>query len=348
MEYVLTKPDYEDIRILTAVSESIWESYQALASLEIAGKKETSEYQRVMEELRSTMGMEPTLYGRLGNSFPKLSSIISYLRPMQNRDSKKDRLETILEGQNSNMVIERISKKIDSSLSIKDEMKQDIKSMIGELELDENDEMVEQLSKSLEDGANFMNGYMAVAESMEVDKYACFLSVLKKMIESPFYRDVREQLIMIKYRMAFVCGKIEEMMLRQNFEVFPQVYLQTSCIGQMEKQGEFTTTMVLVKSSVQTIRKQTDMLLSDYDNIVLLSKDKKVEALVRVCMLRAGLMLLPSECVSMENERFHDTIDSREYMQEHPQNSEIEEMIMGAYRQYKNDRSIPIQVSFVK
>ena len=76
-------------------------------------------------------------------------------------------------------------------------MKQDIKSMIGELELDENDEMVEQLSKSLEDGANFMNGYMAVAESMEVDKYACFLSVLKKMIESPFYRDVREQLIMI-------------------------------------------------------------------------------------------------------------------------------------------------------
>ena len=35
--------------------------------------------------------------------------------------------------------------------------------------------------------------------------------------------------------MAFVCGKIEEMMLRQNFEVSPQVYLQTSCIGQMEK-----------------------------------------------------------------------------------------------------------------
>ncbi len=348
MEYVLTKPDYEDIRILTAVSESIWESYQALASLEITGKKETSEYQRVMEELRSTMGMEPTLYGRLGNSFPKLSSIISYLRPMQNRDSKKDRLETILEGQNSNMVIERISKKIDSSLSIKDEMKQDIKSMIGELELDENDEMVEQLSKSLEDGANFMNGYMAVAESMEVDKYACFLSGLKKMIESPFYRDVREELIMIKYRMAFVCGKIEEMMLRQNFEVLPQVYLQTNCIGQMEKQGEFTTTMVLVKSSVQTIRKQTDMLLSDYDNTVLSNKDKKVEALVRVCMLRAGLMLLPGECVSSENERFHDTIDSSEYIQEHPQNSEIEEMIMRAYRQYKNDRSIPIQVSFVK
>ena len=336
MEYVLTKPDYEDIRILTAVSESIWESYQVLANLEIAGKKETAEYQRGIERLRSTLGMEPTLYGRLGNSFPKLS------------DERKDRLETILEGQNSSMVIERISKKIDSSLSIKDEMKQDIKSMISELELDEDDEMVEQMSKSLEAGANFMNGYMAVAESMEVDKYACFLSVLKKMIESPFYRDVREQLIMIKYQMAFVCGKIEEMMLRQNFEVSPQVYLQTSCIGQMEKQGEFTTTMVLVKSSVQTIRKQTDMLLSDYGNTVLSNKDKKVEALVRVCMLRAGLMLLPGECVSMENERFHDTIDSREYMQEHPQNSEIEEMIMGAYRQYKNDRSIPIQVSFVK
>lgn len=348
MEYILTKSDYEDIRILIAISESIWESYQTLATLEIDGKKETAEYQRVMEGLRSTMGMEPTLYSRLGNDFTKLDSIASYFQSMGNDNLGKNRLETVIEGSSNNMIMERIVRKMGNSLSLKHEINQDMKSMINDLELDEDDEIVEQLSKSIKRGANFMEGYIAVTESMEIDKYACFLSVLKKMIESPFYRDIRTPLIMMKYRIAFVCEKIEEMMLRQNFEVSPQVYLQTSCIGQLEKQDEFITTMVLVKSSVHTIRKQTDMLLSGYDNTILSNKDKKAEALVRLCMLRAGLLFLPSECVSTENEIFHDTIDSRQYMQEHPQNSEIEEMIMGAYRQYKSDKCIPIQVSFVK
>lgn len=348
MEYILTKSDYEDIRILIAISESIWESYQALAALEIDGKKETAEYQRVMEGLRSTMGMEPTLYSRLGNDFTKLDSITSYFQSIGNDNLGKNRLETVIEGSSNNMIMERIVRKMGNSLSLKHEINQDMKSMINDLELDEDDEIVEQLSKSIKRGANFMEGYIAVTESMEIDKYACFLSVLKKMIESPFYRDIRTPLIMMKYRIAFVCEKIEEMMLRQNFEVLPQVYLQTSCIGQMEKQDEFITTMVLVKSSVHTIRKQTDMLLSGYDNTILSNKDKKAEALTRICMLRAGLLFLPSECVSTENEIFHDTIDSKEYMQEHPQNSEIEEMIMAAYRQYKSDKCIPIQVSFVK
>lgn len=348
MEYALTKHDYEDIRILTAITESIWESYQALASLEIAGKKETAEYQRTMESLKSTMGMEPTLYSRFGNDFSKLYSIVSYFQSIGTGELGGNRLETIIDGKSNDMIIERMIRKMENSLSIKREMNRDMKSLIEELELDEDDEMTRQISKSFRTGANFMEGYMAVTESMEVDKYACFLSVLKKMIESPFYRDIRPQLIMMKYRMAFVCGKIEEMMLRQNFEVSPQVYLQTSCIGQMEKQDEFITTAVLVKSSVHTIRKQTELLLSNYDNKTLSNKDKKAEAFTRLCMLRAGLLFLPPECVSTENEIFHDMIDSSEYMQSHSQNSEIEEMIMGAYRHYKSDKCIPIQVSFIK
>lgn len=348
MEYTLTKNDYEDIRVLTAISESIWESYQILTNLEIAGRKETSEYQRAMEGLRSTMGMEPVLYSRLGNDFSKLSSIVSYFQTMGNDNLGTNRLEIMISGSPNNMIIERIIRKMENSLSLKHEVNQDIKSLINELELDEDDEMAEQLLKSLNTGVDFMEGFITVNESMEFDKYSCFLSVLNKMIESPFHKDIRAQLIMMKYRMAFVCEKIEEMMLRKNFEISPQVYLQTSCIGQMEKQDEFITTMVLVKSSVHTIRKQTDMLLSGYDNTILSNKDKKAEALTRICMLRAGLLFLPSECVSTENEIFHDTIDSKQYMQEHPQNSEIEEMIMAAYRQYKSDKCIPIQVSFVK
>lgn len=348
MEYTLTRSDYEDVRVLTAVSESMWESYQLLANLEIDGKKESAEYQRAIERLHSTMSMEPTLYGRLGTNFSKLASIISYFHSIGNCNLKRDRLETMLEGNSDNMIIERIIRKIDNSLSVNTEMKREISSLFDELELDEDDEIRERLSQSLNKSANFMNGYLNVADTMEVDKYACFLSILKKMIESPFYRDMRAQLIMMKYRMAFVCGKIEEMMLRQNFEISPQVYLQTNCVGQVEKQDEFITSMVLVRSSVHTIRKQTERLLANYSNTTLEDKNKKAEALTRICMLRAGLVFLPSECVSTENEMFHDMIDSSEYMQEHSQNGEIEEMIMGAYRQYKNDKSIPIQVSFIK
>lgn len=348
MEYILTKSDYEDIRILVAITESIWESYEILANLEIAGKKETSEYQRTMEQLHSTLGMEPTIYGRLGTSFSKLSSIIQYLEGIEDNKLKKDRLETMLKGQKYNLVIERILRNIDGSLFINQEIKQEIKSMISDFDLDEESEEIKQMFKSVDRNARFMNSYMEVESSMEEDKYACFLSILKKMIASPFHKDIRPQLIMMKYRMSFVCKKMEEMMLKQNFEVLPQVYLQTRTVGQLENQHEFITTMILVRMAVSTIRKQTDMLLSNYKNDTLLDMDKKAEAFTRLCMLRAGLLFLPPSCLEQENERFHDNLGSKEYRKTHSNNGEIEKMIMSAYRSYNQDRCIPIQVSFIK
>ncbi len=349
MKYILTKNDYEDIRTLIIISNSIWENYQILANLEIAGKKETADYQRTIEKLRSTIGIEPAIYSRLGTDFPKLSSIISYLESIGSSNLRRDRLEAIIEEQGANhLSIERILRKIDGSIYINKEMKQDMESAFSEKGLDGDEKFRQQFLKHLEVGANVMNAYMTVQSSIEEDKYACCLSILKKLIESPFYKDVRQQLTMMKYRIAFICGNIEEMMLTQNFEILSQVYLQARCVAQIQKQEEFITAMALTQSSVITIRRQTDILLSNYDNTVVSNKDKKAEALIRLCMLRASLLFLPSKGVFTENEIFHSTIDSRKYMQEHPQNSKIEKMIMGAYHQYKRDQCIPIQVSFMK
>ena len=48
---MLNKSDYNDITMLINISSSICRNFQELCQLEIAGKKESQEYQEYLEEV---------------------------------------------------------------------------------------------------------------------------------------------------------------------------------------------------------------------------------------------------------------------------------------------------------
>lgn len=64
--------------------------------------------------------------------------------------------------------------------------------------------------------------------------------------------------------------------------------------------------------------------------------------------MRAGLLFLTQEDVTFSNQKFQDTIHDDTYQLYYPYNSEIEDMITEAYQQVTKDRTIPVQVSFIK
>lgn len=350
MKYALTKADYEDIKILTAVTESIFDNYQKLIQLETEGKGETSEYQRTIEGLTSSISMEPVIYQRIGNYLPKLKAIGEYITPNIKKQSKESDLEVVIQGDKHKLIERAILTRLSESISFEEAYKASIHNQSKILDEEYEDALMNFLNTMVEKVRKDIEGQdviqMELIAKFRTDDFLCFLTILQKLIDSPSCQSVRPHLIRVKYELSFCSKRIESELLKNNFVISPQVYLQAPFYGEIKNQDFYFCTMMRKKFSSYLVEEQTEILLSECDDKALSDSTKRAIALLRTGLLRTGLLSLNDEEIMDLNMRFHDTIESDSYMAMHPQNEEVEEMIRNAYRQVKRDKMIPITVSF--
>lgn len=318
MGYQLTKEDYEDIRVLIVVTNSILDSTRLLAQLEIEGKKETGEFQKTVEELKSSIGMEPVIYGRLKGSIEKIGAIMDYIQ------------SSFVEGQENHHVYTRIVGKLSTIISVEEEMRIKFECERGDLESPILDFFEDSLMKYAEQER--------IKASVLSDYYACSLSILGKQMNASVNRDIRSYLIDVKYRYSFTDSELEQVLIRENFEIPSHVYLQTFCVSQLQQHSYLEIRSMMKRVSFPLVQKYTKMLLS-YSDDMLRDPQKKSEAVVLIGLLRAGLLFLDDSGVALANERFHDLLEDSDCV-------EVAEMISKAYRQYKRDKDIPLMLSF--
>lgn len=345
MKYKLTKADYEDIRVIIAVTESIFNHYKNLSQLEIEGKKETAEYQQAINELASTIGMEFVIYERIGSRLPKIEAIIEELKKQSRELLELNDLDFVIGEKSNYLTIKRILNRLADSLSFQKELS-DYLEETQENDM-KNEEIIQQIFSSLMQKSTIqMSGVIEIAESLRDDQYHCFLSILGKMIDSIFCKDIRPELILAKYRLSFINATVEKQFVKNHFVTPSQVYLQSIITGEIKGISPFFLSMEKSKFGHNFVREQTDTLLSFFDNQTLLDPKMKAKAMIRSCILRTGLLFLTDEEIMSENDRFHTLIDTETYLSLHPRNQEIENIIMNSYRNLKQDRMIPIEVSF--
>ena len=77
--YNLTEEDKECVNSLLNISYSIYDSYLNLVELDNKGLKENYEYQRIINNLKTTIYLEESLYEKLGDNPIVLQSFIDYI-----------------------------------------------------------------------------------------------------------------------------------------------------------------------------------------------------------------------------------------------------------------------------
>ncbi len=333
MNYKLTPTDYEDMRTLVSVTESIFDTVMFLSQLEIENKKGTTEYRCGLERLKSSLGMEPVIYGRIGTSVLKLIAAVDYIQSNLHASSISTE-EILLKGSDSDMILMRILIRLFADISVE----QGVKEIVNSEKTDDDDPFLNFVFSSLESVGISYASDVKLKLSAQQDYNTFALSILKKQTASSQNKDIRSHLIMAKYRYSFMYQEIEELLVRENFEIPSHAYLQALCLGQLQGRSDKRIYFQIHKMMFDIACIHMESLLK-YSDDMLKDPVKKTEAVLLVGRLRASLLLLDESGITAANEVFH-------ILMEQSDGGEVVEMITNAYRQHKKDKSIPLTLSF--
>lgn len=343
MSYELTKEDYSNLGLLVLITESLQENYYMLMKLEMNGRKDTQKYQKVIGEIKSSKQVEERIYKEIGTEEEKLNAFIDYLQSVKNNDLTKDRMEVAI-NKRDDIVTERILRRFDYMLSLDYDFRKKLDEIIEQYGCSEKENKA--LIASIE--KKYFSHVIALEmlETILNDEYTCFLSILEQYINNPNFKEMRQQFIITKYRLIFICHEIEKEMINNKFGISSQVYLKTTCMMQLKEFDASFVKELQKQFALDTVDTHMYSLLSNFDNAILMNKSKRIEAILKLCALRAGLLFLEKEDVTCSNKKFYDIINDEMYQLYYPYNSEVEAMIKEAYHQVEKDKTIPIQVSF--
>ena len=273
-EYNMLNKDINDnINILLAVTSSINDTYAKLKELEIKGQKESKEYKRLIECLKSSLELEKSIYDRFPNDLDTLVNIIREVT--KNKDffinfDLKENIDAIIN--NYDLITRRIYLRLlNKMLDIKD-----ADFIIGT----NNPDILENQS-----ARNIL-----ILHSLIIKDYInTILVILNKVIYDEKYKNINNLLLNVKYSLAFLYDNVENDLLENNFNINNDLYWEATAMGDFYH---------LDREKLKEIQKGTvhGIYYEKIDNIIKTilndkSCDKEIfiyaisEILIRACLL---------------------------------------------------------------
>lgn len=206
------KETQETVRKIKLITESIWEHYEILRSLEGKGLKDSLEYKMALGRLESSLFLEESLYGNLPQDISELEDILYEL--LEDDSVDFDYSVTFAKDDNKNDLINyRIAKRI---ISLKDRMlKEHIKNDVVAMSFSDRVLKIPLLGmKSLED-------------LIKSDIWCSILFLLEGYINNEAYASIKGRLVRFKYDIAFMNSM--ENSLDKKFIAPKELYLTSKC-----------------------------------------------------------------------------------------------------------------------
>ena len=273
-EYNMLNKDINDnINTLLAVTSSINDTYAKLKELEIKGQKESKEYKRLIECLKSSLELEKSIYDRFPNDLDTLVKIIREVT--KNKDffinfDLKENIDAIIN--NYDLITRRIYLRLlNKMLEIKD-----ADFIIGT----NNPDILENQS-----ARNIL-----ILHSLIIKDYInTVLVILNKALYDEKYKNINNLLLNVKYSLAFLYDNVENDFLENNFNINNDLYWGATAMGDFYH---------LDREKLKEIQKGTvyGIYYEKIDNIIKTilndrSSDKEIfiyaisEILIRACLL---------------------------------------------------------------
>ena len=302
---------------LVKIEDSISSLYQKMYELELEHKKETLEYQTLLDYLVIALDVEERKYNDLftdGNE--ALDFVVSF-------DSKKGiGLEEIIKGKTDNKVLIRIYNTLTDSVITNNKS---VRKILFE-DTEENYAKLEEMLIKL------FTTEMQFQLALNKDGYMLFLALLEIYLNNPDYAEYREDLLKVKYNIIFLNKNIEHSFLDNDFTM-PKPDLSSKL---------YASLVGVSGEGYEKIKNNIYSEIAAYQLALMLFNEKenyedKKENILRSIWLRSLFLTLDNEVIDILNESVHDLIESDEYINNDTIRKNEDEVI-SCFKRIKLDR----------
>ncbi len=206
----------EDFKTLWIITESIYETYSNLCSLEKEGQKETSQYASLKNALESSLALEKDIYSRFPKDAQTINEIYRYFVETKGSvdTSMKVVLEDIIKNDQQALVARRIHHQLVHQFM----------SLVSEREATSYLMVVDGLSNIP------IKAFMDSYESNCTDYLNTLLVIINTYLNDERFKDIKGELFQVAYNCFFIDTLIESEVKDHNMSINPELYWQSTAL----------------------------------------------------------------------------------------------------------------------
>lgn len=340
MSYKFDSKEIEKIDRLLNITTSIDETYTGLYRLELDGKKNTDEYRKLLDYLKSLKNIENNLYNDENLTLEKCSMWANYILSNKVHKNFFDGIEGIIIRDQKNRVFMRIlgilkKKVIYDADNITRLMPKEMTDLLKNQNIPNLDKLTNYAIKSNID----------INKAIEKDTFNGFLLFLQEFTNNDKYLDIKNELLQTKYDISFIDIDVENDMINNTFNIQNVLYEYARFTADLYQMPLEALNMVKNQNGSRNALIQISEIIKikdeDYND-----KEILITSILRQCLLKASLLSLTDNLIDDVNFKFHEIIDCPEYLSKNPQNNISENIIINCFKGIKKDREKQNTISF--
>lgn len=330
------KKDFKVVDSLMQISLSIGSLYSKLADLEIAGKKDSDEYRKTIEYLKISIETENEVLNSVFSLGYKYSEIVEYLRKSKKEGKLQEDYESAIEEDMQNNFLIRILSKLNNKKTTETGY---VSNFLLEI-------MEKSLGISREETLRKVIVETELKNGLKKDYLINFFIILQDFCTKKQYQNTVPCLLLSKYVLFYISPSIETDFIESEFEL-PEVLCSNASI---------VATLYSISADIYEARKNYYGMEAAIDSISeILNLDSKnapqlsSDAIIKMCFLCSSFMLMDDESLHNLNYEFHSKIEGDEYLEQYPNNSTNERIVIDCFKQIvryrKKQQQLPISKS---
>lgn len=213
---MLNKIIEEDFNTLWIITESIYDTYGELWTLEKEGNAESPQYESVQNALESSLELEKDIYSRFPKDIQTISKLYLYFKESKGSldVTTKAFLEDALKSNKESLVKRRIhSKLIQEFASLLSEKE----SSLYTVQINGGDSIS-------------LKSYIDCSESCTTDYLNTLLTILNEYLNDERFKNIEGDLWQVAYNCFFMNPQIEREVKDQHMRINPELYWQSQAV----------------------------------------------------------------------------------------------------------------------
>ena len=338
---MLNKSDYNDITMLINISSSICRNFQELCQLEIAGKKESQEYQEYLEEVTRDVEYKNTFLNRLTTTPEKCIEVMNYIK-------KLSRFKNVKYA--SDYHISFIS--TTSNLSEDERVLAYLLNQLTKIILDNPQFLMSNIMKNLnlpeilQNQTEVYNAFQFTYQALLIaDIYNLFLALNERRINNTQNSFAKQSFIKSKYQYGLLIPYIADSLIKSRFNAEMHPFLISHNARIMHPVVKEFEDLIKKNILLENAEKRMDEI-TNYNDLELMNPETLAHVLNAQDLLRSVLILADEETTQAITCTIEDILKSAKETNLSINIKLICQILEEVIKRIPEDKTIPQIVSF--
>jgi len=320
--YNLTEEDKECVNSLLNISYSIYDSYLNLVELDNKGLKENYEYQRIINNLKTTIYLEESLYEKLGDNPIVLQSFIDYIINPEDSWDLGNELTIVLNDNIKELIRTRVYLKI---IDKRQQNSYKVKISYDKEIMDE------------------FNGLINISLNVKKDLINTILRILNLYLNDNKYESIFNKLNNIKYNIEFIYSFVEDELINNDFVINKNFYLVGGLYADLENDSENKLTLYQNHYASIIFDYKFEMLWNNLD--LSINNIEYFIGVISQILTRASLLFINKELRNQYYEHYKQLLEIDNMLN---RKNVIYEKILESFDKTDDDIKIPLVLKIRK